>query len=59
MKLELWQYVPDNHVLSHKGLVRLICQLTHMKKTVCEERLDIAQCMNRPAKMTAMGYEWI
>jgi hypothetical protein len=59
MKLELWQYVPDNHVLSRKGLIRLICQLTHTKETIGEERLDIAQGMNRPAKMTAMGYEWI
>jgi hypothetical protein len=50
---------PRYHVLSCKGLVWLICQLTHTKKTIGEESLDVAQGMNHPAKMTAMGYEWI
>jgi ribosomal protein L36 len=57
--LELWHYVPDDQVLSRKGLVWVICQLTRTKKTIGEESLDIAQGMNRPAKMAAMGYEWI
>jgi hypothetical protein len=59
MQSELRFYRPDNRVLSSKGLFRLICQLTHTKKTVGEESLDVAQSMNRPTKMTAMGYEWI
>ena len=59
MQSELRLYRTDNHVLSSKGLFWLICQLTHTKKTVGEESLDVAQGMNCPTKMTAMGYEWI